>query len=204
MPFTESLLLRFSFGIILFSQLHGCILGWINNLQIYESTKKEMQTCRLIMEITEVIKYHILCAIKMKGIREVINNPHNFLKDCFLNILCGSKTIKVQHFKCEISLLNKQLAKVKNQKWTWWHYFFQYFWMKCHILSEVSYRSKMLTSFNIQVSHNKSVKVYKNNVSIMEWKETSKVGNTWYHQLVWSLHFIKYFQVHYSVLLKIL
>lgn len=60
-PFTEPLLLMLSLNITLFFQLHDYTLGGINNLKIYESTKKEMQSCRLIMEITGVIKYHILC-----------------------------------------------------------------------------------------------------------------------------------------------
>lgn len=58
--FYESLLLMLSLDLPLFFELHEYILGGINNLQIYKSTKQEMQSCRLIMEITGVIKCHIL------------------------------------------------------------------------------------------------------------------------------------------------
>lgn len=61
------------------------------------------------MEITGVIKYHVCVGIMVKGIWEVINNPHHLLKDCFLNILCGSitdKSLVIFHVKSFFSISN--------------------------------------------------------------------------------------------------
>lgn len=138
----------------------------------------------------------------MKGIREVINNPHRFLKDRFLNILCGSitdKSLVIFHVKSFFSISN--LLKWKNRIRQWLHYFIQYFWMKCHIRRTVSYMSEMSNGFVIYGCY--ATEMWKSiKIMLLSWnnKEITKKRTIYgITNLLNSLQFIKCFQVHNSI-----